>query len=93
MLGAGETRLLDYGWPLFLVYLPAVMLTGWRNAPSWAIYTLVGLNFIDAWTVTVQLALHLPYAYDLAVYLICNFTAAWLLLKTKSKITGAIAFD
>jgi hypothetical protein len=88
MLGAGETRLLDYGWPLFLVYLPAVMLTAWRNAPPWAIYTLVGLNLIDAWTVTVQAAFHLPFAYDLPVYLFCNLTAGWLLLKTKSKIPG-----
>ena len=93
-LGASETRLLDYGWPLFLVYLPAVMLTVWRNAPTWTIYALVVLNFVDAWTDPVAKMLGSPYLYEVPVFLGCNLIAAWLLLKTKPRIIGSpIAFD
>lgn len=93
MLGAGESRLLDYGWPLFLVYLPAVMMTVWRNAPTWVIYALVCLNFVDAWTDPVAKLLGSPYLYEVPVFLGCNLIAAWLLLKTKPRIISPIASD
>ncbi len=93
MLGAGETRLLDYGWPLFLVYLPAAMVTVWRNAPRSVLYALVALNFIDAWTDLAAKLLGIPYNQEMRVFLACNLIAAWLLLKTKPRIRRAIAFD
>ena len=93
MLGAGETRLLDYGWPLFLVYLPAVMIAVWRNAPRWAVYALIGLNLIDAWTDPVAKRYGLPYNPEVPVFLVCNLLAAWLLLKYSSRSTAPLSFD
>lgn len=93
MLGAAQARLLDYGWPLFLVYLPAVTVVAWRNAPRGAVYALVALNFIDAWTGLSVHHLGLPYTYGAAVVIVCNLIAAWLLLKTKSAVPDAIAFE
>lgn len=93
MLGAGETRLLDYGWPLFLVYLPAAMLAIWRDAPRRTVYALIALNFIDAWSNLAQQILQMPWIYNIPVYLCCNIAAAWLLLKTKPPITKTLMLD
>ena len=93
MLGASQTRLLDYGWPLFLVYLPAVMSAVWRNAPRWTVYTLIGLNFIDAWTDLAAKMSGVLYIDELPVLLGCNLLAAWLLLKTASTGSDPIAVD
>ena len=93
MLGASETRLFDYGWPLFLVYLPAVILTVWRSAPSWTIYALLALNLLDAWGDMAGRIFHMPFPYNLLIYPLCNLAAAWLLLNQMPRTTGAMAFD
>ena len=93
VLGNAETRLFDYGWPLFLVYLPAVMLSVWRNLPRSAFYALLGLNLIVAWAALAIAILGIPYPDAFATYLLCNLLAAWLLLKYKPRTIAAIAFD
>jgi hypothetical protein len=85
LLGAALPRLFAYGWPLFLVYLPAMAPRVWRNWPVWIVSVLVGLHLITAWVDTIRLLyFHFDFGQELAVLLLCNFVAAWLLLKASS---------
>lgn len=93
MLGAGETRLLDYGWPLFLVFLPAALIALWSAAPRWAVYTLVALDFIDAWIDLVWQSFGFLYIHKVPIIVCCNIVAAWLLLRSLPKPSATIAFD
>jgi hypothetical protein len=82
MLGAALPRLFDYGWPLFLVYLPAMIPRIWRNWPSWTVSLLVGLHLITAWTETIRLTLFgFSPRSGFAVLLGCNLVALWLLWR------------
>lgn len=85
MLGAALPRLFDYGWPLFLVYLPAMIPRIWRNWPVWTVSLLVGLHLIAAWTEMFRLTV-LPFRLrnEFAVLLGCNLIALWLLYKTSA---------
>jgi len=83
VLGAAQTRLFDYGWPLFLVYLPAMIPRIWRSWPIWTILALVGLHLIVAWLDLIGGALfHLDLVRESAVLAGCNLVAAWLLFNT-----------
>jgi hypothetical protein len=85
MLGAALARLFDYGWPLFLVYLPAMIPRIWRNWPVWTVYLLVGLHLIAAWTEMIRITV-LPFSLsnEFAVLLGCNLVALWLLCRTSA---------
>jgi hypothetical protein len=83
MLGAALPRLFDYGWPLFLVYLPAMIPRVWRNWPVLTVSFLVGLHLITAWTETIRLMfLHCSLSNELAVLVGCNLVGLWLLWRT-----------
>jgi hypothetical protein len=84
MLGAALSRLFDYGWPLFLVYLPAMMPRIWRNWPVWTVSVLVGLHLIAAWIETFRLFFGFSLRGEFAVLLGCNILALWLLLRMSS---------
>jgi hypothetical protein len=86
MLGASLSRLFTYGWPLFLVYLPAIMPRLWRNWPVWTVSVLVGLHLFVAWAQTIRL-IYFPFALgcEVALLLACNLVAAWLVLRTIRK--------
>lgn len=86
LLGAALLRLFAYGWPLFLVYLPAMVSRVWRNWPTWTVWVLLVLHVFVAWVNTIQF-LYFPFDFvrELAVLLVCNIVAAWLLLRTSSK--------
>jgi hypothetical protein len=87
VLGAALTRLFDYGWPLFLVYLPAVMPRIWRNWPVWTLSVLVGLHLISAWLRSIgETYFHFGLGYEFAALLGCNLLALWLLWKASSKM-------
>ena len=83
-LGAALPRLFDYGWPLFLVYLPAMIPRVWRHWPIWTISVLVVIHLITAWTETIRLTFfsELSQGKEFAVLLGCNVVALWLLWKT-----------
>jgi hypothetical protein len=90
MLGAAMQRLFDYGWPLFLVYLPAMIPRVWRNWPVWTVSVLVGLHLIAVWIVTIQSTFfHVDLNYSFAILLGCNIVAAWLLLKASRRQRSA----
>jgi len=82
LLGAALPRLFDYGWPLFLVYLPAMIPRVWRNWPVWAVSILVGLHVITVWAETIRITLF-PFSLsnEFAVLLGCNLVALWLLSR------------
>ncbi len=87
MLGAALPRLFDYGWPLFLVYLPAMMPRIWRNWPVLTVSVLVGLQLIAAWVEILRLTFfrgNLSLSHEFEVLLGCNIVALWLLWKTSS---------
>lgn len=85
MLGAALSRLFDYGWPLFLVYLPAMIPRVWRNWPVWTVSIFVGLHLITAWTETIRITVF-PFSLsnEFAVLLGCNLVALWLLCRTSA---------
>jgi hypothetical protein len=86
MLGATLPRLVHYGWPLFLVYLPAMIPRLWRNWPVWAVFVLLVVHLVVAWADTIRLLLFRPdLGRELMILLACNCAAAWLLLKMSSK--------
>jgi hypothetical protein len=82
MLGAALARLFDYGWPLFLVYLPAMIPRIWRNWPVWTVSLLVGLHLIATWTEMIRITVF-PFSLrnEFAVLLGCNLVALWLLCR------------
>jgi hypothetical protein len=86
VLGAAMTRLFDYGWPLFLLYLPVVIPRIWRDWPVWIVSALVGLHLMAAWMGT---ALAGPFHFNLlstfAILMGCNFAAATLLFLVTSR--------
>jgi hypothetical protein len=85
MLGATLPRLVHYGWPLFLVYLPAMMPRLWRNWPVWTVIALLVMNIVVAWADTIRLLFFRPYlGGELILLLVCNGVAAWLLSKMSS---------
>jgi hypothetical protein len=87
MLGAALPRLFDYGWPVFLIYLPAMIPRIWRNWPVWIVSLLVGLHLIAAWTEMVRLNLFrssFSVSNEFAVLLACNLIALWLLCRTSA---------
>ena len=83
MLGAALPRLFAYGWPLFLVYLPAMMPRLWRDWPVWTVSFLVGLHLIAAWTDSIRLR-YFPFYFrsELTVLFACNLVALWLICRT-----------
>jgi hypothetical protein len=82
MLGAALPRLFDYGWPLFLVYLPAIIPRIWRNWPVWTVSILVGLHLIAVWTETIRLTFfRFSIGKEFAVLLGCYLVALWLLWR------------
>jgi hypothetical protein len=83
--GATLARLFDYGWPLFLVYLPTVIPRVWRGWPFSIVSALLGMHLVSAWMEPIRLTfLHLNICYTLAVLVGCNLWAAWLLWKSTS---------
>jgi hypothetical protein len=85
MLGAALPRLFDYGWPLFLVYLPAMIPRVWRNWPVWTVSLLVGLHLIATWTEMIRITVFpLSLRNEFAVLLVCNMVALWLLCRTSA---------
>jgi hypothetical protein len=86
MLGASLPRLCDYGWPLFLLYLPAVMPRVWRNWPVWTIVILIGLHLITAWIEVIQLwIIHSNIVACLLILISVNVVAGGLILRTSSR--------
>jgi hypothetical protein len=86
LLGAALLRLFAYGWPLFLVYLPAMVTRVWRNWPAWTVWLLLVLHIFVAWVNTVRfLYFHDNFGREFAVLLFCNLAAAWLLLKISTE--------
>jgi hypothetical protein len=84
-LGSAKTRLFDYGWPLFLLYLPAIIPRVWRNWPIWAVSVLVALHLVAAWMETVQVTLfHFDIVRIFATLIACNLLAALLLARMTS---------
>ncbi len=82
MLGANLPRLFDYGWPLFLVYLPAMIPRIWRNWPVWTVSFLVMLHLITLWTATIQLtSWHFSIRTEFAILIGCNLVGLWLLWR------------
>jgi hypothetical protein len=82
MLGAALPRLFDYGWPLFLVYLPVMIPRMWRHWPAWTVSVLIGFHLITAWTETIRLTfLHFNFGNEFAILLGCNLAALWLLWR------------
>jgi hypothetical protein len=83
MLGAALPRLFDYGWPLFLVYLSAMIPRVWRNWPVSTVSVLVGLHLITAWMETIRLTFLFRFSLgkEFAVLLGCNLFALWLLWR------------
>jgi hypothetical protein len=86
LLGAALLRLFAYGWPLFLVYLPAMVPRVWRNWPVWAVWVLLALHIFVAWINTLRyLYFHNNFHYEFALLLLSNLAAAWLLLTMSSR--------
>ncbi len=86
MLGAAMTRLFDYGWPLFLLYLPAIIPRIWRNWPIWCVSMLVALHLVAAWAETVQITLfHFDIIRTFAILIGCNLVAALILARMTSR--------
>jgi len=83
MLGAAVPRLFDYGWPLFLIYLPAMIPRVWRKWPVWTVSVLVGLHLIAAWTDTMrQTFFRFSAGSSFGVLIACNAIGLLLLWKT-----------
>ena len=83
MLGANLSRLFDYGWPLFLIYLPAMIPRIWCNWPVWTVSFLVMLHLITLWTQTIQLtSLQFNLRTEVAIMIGCNLVGLWLLWRT-----------
>jgi hypothetical protein len=83
MLGAALPRMFDYGWPLFLVYLPAMIPRIWRNWPVWPVSLLVVLHLIALWTETIRsTSLHFSFGTEFAILIGCNLVGLWLLWRT-----------
>ena len=86
MLGATLPRLIHYGWPLFLVYLPAMVPRLWRNWSIWAVCGLLAVHLVVAWADTIRLLFfRSDLGRELIILLICNCGAAWLLLRMSSR--------
>jgi hypothetical protein len=84
VLGASLVRLFDYGWPLFLVYLPVMMLRVWRSWPGWVVCVLLSLHLVTAWMEFARVfVVHFSLGAELAVLVGCNVVGAWLLLRTQ----------
>jgi hypothetical protein len=84
VLGASLVRLFDYGWPLFLVYLPVMMLRVWRSWPGWVACVLLSLHLVTAWMEFARVfVVHFSLGAELAILVGCNVVGAWLLLRTQ----------
>ena len=80
MVGAALPRLIDYGWPLFLIYVPAMIPRVWRNWPVWTVSLLVLLHLICAWMETIrQTFLHFSFGPELLVLIGCNLAGLLVL--------------
>jgi hypothetical protein len=89
VLGASLVRLFDYGWPLFLIYLPVALSRVWRSCSGWMIAALLSLHLIAAWTEYARLSLfHFSLGTALAVLVGCDIAGAWLLLRALSQVRG-----
>jgi hypothetical protein len=85
VLGAAMTRLFDYGWPLFLLYLPALIPRVWRNVPTWIVALLLPLHLITAWTELARLTFfHFNITGTFVILIVCNLAAASLLFRITS---------
>jgi hypothetical protein len=86
MLGASLPRLCDYGWPLFLVYLPAVIPRVWRDWPVWTVVILVGLHLITAWIEGIQFwIVHFNTVVCSVILIGVNLVAGCLMLRMSSR--------
>jgi hypothetical protein len=86
MLGASLPRLCDYGWPLFLVYLPAVIPRVWRNWPIWTVAILVSFHLIAAWIEGIQLwIIHFNTVACFAILIGVNLVAGGLIMRMSSR--------
>jgi hypothetical protein len=82
MLGATLPRLFDYAWPLFLVYLPAMIPRVWRGWSVSTVTLLVGLHLVAAWTEAIRLTWSWSNSIaELEILLACNLIALWLLYR------------
>jgi hypothetical protein len=87
VLGASLVRLFDYGWPLFLIYLPVALSRVWRSCSGWMIAALLSLHLIAAWTEYARLSLfHFSLGTALAILVGCDIAGAWLLLRALSQV-------
>ena len=85
VLGSAKTRLFDYGWPLFLLYLPAIIPRIWRDWPIWVVSVLASLHLVAAWTERVHTTLfHFDIIRTFAILIGCNLVAAFLLARMTS---------
>ncbi|PYX90830.1 MAG: hypothetical protein DMG68_00415 [Acidobacteria bacterium] len=83
MSGAALPRLFDYGWPLFLIYLPAMIPRVWRNWPVSTVFVLVSLHLIAAWTEMIRMTFfRFSFDYSFAVLIGCNAIGLLLLWRT-----------
>lgn len=81
--GANLTRLFDYGWPLFLIYLPTLIPRVWRGWQFSIVFALLGLHLVSAWTEPLRLTFfHSNICYTFAILVGCNLWAVWLLWKS-----------
>jgi hypothetical protein len=85
MLGASLPRLCDYGWPLFLVYLPAVIPRVWRNWPVRTVVILLGLHLIAAWIEVIRFWIfHFDVRVAFTILIAVNFVAGGLMMRMMS---------
>jgi hypothetical protein len=85
MLGAALLRIFYYGWPLFLVYLPATMPRIWRSWQVWPLSVLAGLHLITAWIDPIRgRYFNSNVGYELVIVLGANIVALWLMSKATS---------
>ena len=86
-LGTGVIRLAGYGWPLFLVYLPAMMPRIWRLWRPWQVLCLLVLHLGPYWILPRGWG-HMPW--HLAMILgVCDALAFALLLRAPIAAAGA----
>jgi hypothetical protein len=89
VMGASLVRLFDYGWPLFLVYLPVLLSRVWRGCSGWMIAALLSLHLIAAWTEYARMFLfHFSLGTAFAAVVGCDIAGAWLLFRAFSRVRG-----
>ena len=78
-LGASLFRLVGYGWPLFFIYLPAMLPRVWTRWRVWQVACLLGAHWLPCWLIirgSVRSA-----ALQVAIVLLADALGAILLLR------------